>query len=221
MNARRAARELAILSFAQIEKNLEKWEDKPIEEIIVTSVRTIVSNAENNLRTTVGSLFEIREFIENYEMDHPENLKRSIDLSNIPVPIPLTSDMLGRIDSLIEVADRTFMALEAAEISSLSQKQDVKEFTFSLLKSYHNNKDLIDGNISKFSKGWNIERLVRIDRDILRLGITELLFVEDVPISVTIDEYVDLAKKYSTEESSSFINGILREVVTNSNLRKK
>ena len=210
MNARRAARELALLAFSQMVKNTK---DHDIEEIIINSIRTLIDNAESNLKITVGALAEIKEYIENYEIDHPENMKRPIEESIIPVPIPMTSDMLGRIDSVIDVAEKAYSALEISELASLANKKEVINYAINLRNVYVENKQEIDEQISKHSKGWNIERLVRIDKNILRIAIAELLYIKDIPLSVSIDEAVELAKKYSTDESSSFINGILRQVV--------
>ena len=72
--------------------------------------------------------------------------------------------------------------------------------------------DLSHEQIKKYSKGWSVERLVKTDRDILRIAITEIIYFKDVPISVSINEAVELAKKYSCSESSKFINGILGQV---------
>ncbi len=220
MNARSVARELALLAFSQISKNIDKIENKNIEDIVVTSIRTLTNDAENNLKTTVGALVEIRDFIENYEMEHPENIKRPLDVSNIPVQIPLTSDMIGRIDCLINAVDKTFSALEIAEISALSKTPEVRDYILLIANEYKKNSKIVDEEISKLSKGWEIGRLVRIDKNILRIAITELLYIKDTPYKVAIDEAVELAKKYSTEESSSFINGILRQVVEEYKLEK-
>ena len=67
--------------------------------------------------------------------------------------------------------------------------------------------------IQQYSKGWDIERLFKIDKDILRIAITELVYIKDAPHKVIIDEALELAKKYSTDDSPSFINGILARVV--------
>ncbi|OGI16634.1 MAG: transcription antitermination factor NusB [Candidatus Melainabacteria bacterium RIFOXYA12_FULL_32_12] len=218
MKARRAARELALLAFSQLSKDIETLKDKELEEIVVLSVRTLVNNAENELKKTLSALFDTREFIENYEIDHQENIKRPVEAPVLPVPIPLTSDMVGRIDTVIDAIDKTFSATEIVELSSLANQEEVKEYIIRLVKIYVENKKEVDDQISKCAKGWNIERLVRIDRDILRIAIVELLYFADIPLSVSIDEAVELAKKYSTEESSSFINGILRQVVEENKL---
>jgi len=70
----------------------------------------------------------------------------------------------------------------------------------------------IDALIDEHTEGWSVERLPNVDRAILRLAIWELLAQPDVPSAVVIDEAVELAKEYSTERSSSFVNGVLDAV---------
>lgn len=67
----------------------------------------------------------------------------------------------------------------------------------------------IDALIGEHADGWTIERLPNVDRAILRLAVWELLTQPDVPAAVVMDEAVELAKEYSTERSSSFVNGVL------------
>jgi N utilization substance protein B len=73
--------------------------------------------------------------------------------------------------------------------------------------------------INECSIGWDIDRILKLDKDIMKIAITELLFVKDAPIKVIIDEAVELAKKYSSEESTAFINGILGQIVKNKHLK--
>ncbi len=79
------------------------------------------------------------------------------------------------------------------------------------LRGVAKNLQEIDAIIGKRAKGWKLKRLVAVDRNILRLGIYELLFSQ-VPPEAVINEAVELAKKYGTEKSGSFINGILDRV---------
>ena len=213
MDTRRtASRELALLTFSQLSKDIEKWENKDITEIIEKSVETLTSEAEHNLQSSVRELGEIRDFIQNYEIDHPENTERPIDVSIIPVAIPLTSDMLGRIDLLLDAAEKIYSSMDIVQMSAMSKREDVKNYAVRLVKTFNENKELIDEKIKHHAKGWDVDRLLKTDRDILRISITEILFFKDIPDSVSIDEAVELAKKYGAEESSSFINGILRQV---------
>ncbi len=70
----------------------------------------------------------------------------------------------------------------------------------------------VDSAITAASSNWRIERMARVDRNLLRLGAWELLFRSDVPLAVVIDEAIELAKSYGTDESSSFVNGVLNQV---------
>ncbi len=213
MQARRAARELALILFSQLDKKLKAYSKEDFEDILLKSVRILTNNASEELKLTVGSLFEMKSFIDDYEAGHEDNLQRPIGVANIPVQIPMTSDMTGRINEMIEIAEKALWALEIAEITTLENKNEVKDYTVSIAENFKENAAFIDGQIQKFAKGWNIERLVKMDKDILRIAITELLYIHDAPMKVIVDEALELAKKYSTDESSSFINGILAKVI--------
>lgn len=71
----------------------------------------------------------------------------------------------------------------------------------------------IDAEITRFAEGWKLERMASTDRNILRLAIYEIKFREDIPPGVTVNEAVDLAKKFGDDESGKFVNGILGNLV--------
>ncbi len=72
----------------------------------------------------------------------------------------------------------------------------------------------IDQLIKQYSENWSLERIAAIDRTILRIAIFELLYCEDIPPKVTLNEAVDLGKRYGSENSGSFINGILDRILS-------
>lgn len=72
----------------------------------------------------------------------------------------------------------------------------------------------IDEQIAASSKNWRIDRMSRVDRNILRLGACELIAFRDVPVKVVINEAVELAKRFGTAESSAFVNGVLDRIAT-------
>lgn len=74
---------------------------------------------------------------------------------------------------------------------------------------WYTNKDEIEKQISEHLKGWKLERISKLDLSILRLGLTEILYDEAIPVKVSINEAVNLAKKYVDEKSGKFINGVL------------
>ena len=73
-------------------------------------------------------------------------------------------------------------------------------------------RDEIDALISKYSQAWSLERMPAVDRNVLRMGVFELLYRPDVPTGAAISEAVELASRYSTEESGRFVNGLLGRV---------
>ncbi|MBZ0165273.1 MAG: transcription antitermination factor NusB [Candidatus Omnitrophica bacterium] len=79
----------------------------------------------------------------------------------------------------------------------------------------------IDEMISKYATNWQLKRMAVIDRNILRMGVFELMYANDIPPKVTINEAVELAKKYGDTESSKFVNGILDKIHKTELLTKK
>ena len=177
------------------------------------SVRILTGNASDELEIAVGALLEMKAQIDDYEANHEENLQRPLGVANIPVPLPMTSDMTGRIDQMIDIAEKALLALEIAEFTTLDSQNDVKNYAITIAEFFQKHHKEIDEIIQKYSKNWDIQRLVKMDKDILRIAIVELLYVKDAPMKVVVDEALELAKKYSTDDSAAFINGILAKVI--------
>lgn len=83
------------------------------------------------------------------------------------------------------------------------------DFVKTLLNKTWENIVEIDGNIEKFSVGWKINRISKVALAVLRLAVCEILYFDDIPVGVSINEAVELCKKYAAKEDSSFVNGIL------------
>ena len=213
MQARRAARELALILFSQFDKNINSYSNKDFDEILLKSVRILTNNASEELKLSATTLVEMKEYIDTIEAEDESNLKRPIHSNNKPVPIPLTSDMSGRLDTLIDVVEKSLAALEIAEFATLETQSEVKDYVLKIAEAFKLHHEAVDAEIQKFAKGWDISRLVRMDKDILRIAISELLFIKETPLKVVVDEALELAKKYSTQDSSSFVNGILAKVI--------
>ncbi len=90
--------------------------------------------------------------------------------------------------------------------------EDIKEFSTVLILGTCKNLTHIDDIIGRFSEHWRLSRMPKIDRNILRLSIYELIYLSGIPAAVTINEAVELGKRFGTEESGSFINGILDKI---------
>jgi len=91
-------------------------------------------------------------------------------------------------------------------------KHDVYEFALSLINGCRSNIEEIDEKISTVAEHWDLHRMAIIDKNIIRLGVYELLYRNDIPPKVSINEAIELGKKYSTKESGMFVNGVLDKV---------
>src|SRR3989338_5765695 len=89
---------------------------------------------------------------------------------------------------------------------------DVRSFADSLVLGVSKNRESIDKVISGYATNWQLKRMAVIDRNILRFATYELLFTEDIPPKVTINEAIDIAKKYGDANSGKFVNGIIDKI---------
>ena len=94
--------------------------------------------------------------------------------------------------------------------------QEVQNFTQALIKKFLLHEKEVDELLKKISANWAPDRMAVIDKNIIRLGICELMFDSTTPPKVVINEAVEIAKKFGTEESPDFINGILDKILKNS-----
>ncbi|MDD5108048.1 MAG: transcription antitermination factor NusB [Candidatus Omnitrophica bacterium] len=106
-----------------------------------------------------------------------------------------------------EVLENFWQSNEIGEISD-----ELKDFSSQLLGGVIGHMQEIDRKISKYAANWQLERMAFVDRNIMRLGCFELLYREDIPPKVAINEAVELAKKYSGTESGKFVNAILDQI---------
>lgn len=102
------------------------------------------------------------------------------------------------------------------QLKELLEKHSVgkreKAYIEDVVNGVLKNTNEIDNLIEENAIGWKLNRISKVDLAILRLGIYEILYRDDIPYTVTINEAVEMAKKYSTEESGAFINGILSKI---------
>lgn len=95
---------------------------------------------------------------------------------------------------------------------NLGSSADDQEFANMLVRGCGGVRNEIDERIRGVSKHWRLERMSRVDRNIIRLGAYELLHVTEIPRRVTLNEAVELAKRFGNEESPAFVNGVLDRI---------
>jgi transcription antitermination factor NusB len=91
-------------------------------------------------------------------------------------------------------------------------ESEVKDFANALVTGVAKNREMIDKVISDYATNWELKRMAVIDRNILRFATFELLFMTDIPPKVSINEAIDIAKKYGDKDSGKFVNGIIDKI---------
>jgi len=129
----------------------------------------------------------------------------------------LTSRKLARemaVEFLFQIEFQKEDIKEQVEdfLDSLEPDNFDKNYFFEIVNGVLNSQEEIDDIISKNAKGWTLSRIAKVDLAILRVAVYEIKHREDIPLSVSINEAVEIAKKFGTDESSKFINGLLGQV---------
>ncbi|MBT2554885.1 transcription antitermination factor NusB [Arthrobacter sp. ISL-5] len=113
------------------------------------------------------------------------------------------------LDVLFEAEQRSVSAFDVLRARREKTDQIVNPYTLEIVEGVVSLQPAIDEFLETYSQGWTLERMPSVDRIILRIGTWELLYNDDVPDGVAVSEAVALAKTLSTDESPSFINGLL------------
>ena len=104
-------------------------------------------------------------------------------------------------------------ALDEARADAAEAGRVVNDYTETLVRGVAGNRARIDELISSYSQGWSLARMPQVDRNILRLAVFEVLYVDDVPDAVAVSEALHLARDLSTDDSPNFVNGVLGNIV--------
>lgn len=101
-----------------------------------------------------------------------------------------------------------------------NNEEQQKDYIYGVINNTIDNLPEIDKIIEEYSKGWKLNRIANVDLAILRLAFAEILYIKDIPYRVSINEAVELAKLYGSDETPAFINGILGKYVEKSGLKE-
>lgn len=198
---RRTARVMALLSLSQIKGNLKKTEnlENDSDKLLLASIRTLSSEVKGAIETASAELNRSNEQIFKSET-RSSSLNASIIM--LKEAIELTQKAINLLGDTVELP----------ELISLGYQKEVKEYALELIGIVSRRNEEIDDMLNGVMVNWQLSRLPKIDRDILRLATAEMLFL-NVDKKVAIDEAVEIAKLYSDQDGYRLINGILRKVV--------
>jgi len=118
------------------------------------------------------------------------------------------------LDILFEADQRSVTPAEVLAARAAMADPPVPEHTTRLVHGVVEHQSRIDHLIETYADGWPLDRMPAVDRALLRIAVFELLYVDDVPDKVVIDEAVELAKQLSTDDSPAFVNGLLARILS-------
>jgi len=200
MQPRRIARELALLSLSQLPNSPEKLETQQLSNLVLAAIRTLTTEVQDSLSTAAAELQRANDRLLNSET-------RAGDVQTARVmvdeAIQITQTAINRVGTTLELPELIQMTNQA--------DFDVRSYALQIVRTVNVRKTEIDQQLEKALVDWQVSRLARIDRDILRIAVAEIMFL-GLPNSVAINEAVELAKRYSGDEGHRFINGVLRRV---------
>ena len=195
---RSIARELALLSISQIKAKKGKLVHEDLDSLISAAIRTLTIEVQDNLEAASAEIKRGEERILNSET-------RASDLNSARV-------MIQEAIRVSQTAiNRLGMAVEFPEFLQLTNREQVRQYATEIISTVNEYDREIEQAIADVLVAWQFSRLPRIDRDILRIAVAEIIYLE-VPEKVAIDESVELAKRYSDEDGFRFINGVLRRL---------
>ena len=196
MQPRRIARDLAILSLSQLPNSPEKLSTQQLSNVMLAAIRTLTGEAQEALEAAAAEIQRSSDRLLSSQT-------RAVDVQSART---MVSDAVELTQAAI---NRLGNALELPEFIQLANQHDVRAYSLELLTTVSRRRTEIDELLSSTLKEWQLNRVPRIDRDILRIAVAEIWFL-GVPDKVAINEAVDLAKRYSDEDGRRFINGVLR-----------
>jgi N utilization substance protein B len=198
MQARRIARELALLSISQLPPKPDRLTTQQLQSFVVAAVRTLTTEVQDTLETAAAELQRSSDRLLSSET-------RTTDVNSARAMLrdamELTRTALNRMGT----------AIDLPETIQLANQQEVRNYAIELLSMVQVHQVELDELLNECMVDWQMKRLARIDRDILRLATVEMQYL-GVPDQVAINEAVEIAKRYSGEDGYRFINGVLRRV---------
>ncbi len=232
MSARRIARELAVIVLPQLPKDKGKLEKLEFDYLIARSVQMLADHAKQCLADANSILIRSRESMTEIEVDHPDNKYEIENMKAVPLTTEQMRAQLVHLETAMQLISEALDIPEMTLASNLVTTQvecphchrtsqsmlrrphaeETRHFLIRLVEEYCDHRQEIDEFLTKLKTKWRFERMVSIDRDILRLALAEAFYMKDIPINVAISEAVELGHRFADERAAKFINGILSEV---------
>jgi transcription antitermination protein NusB len=196
--SRKIARELALLNLSQISESSNKLEAQQLSQMVADGIAALTNEIQDTLETASSELNKGNERLLSSEL-------KAIDINSaramVEEAIKMTQAAINRLDITVELP----------QLIQGADRQEVRSYAVQLMTVVHHNRQQIDDLLTEVLFNWHLNRITRIDRDILRMAVAEMQYMGQDP-KVAINEAVELAKRYSDDEGRRFINGVMRRV---------
>lgn len=217
----------------QLPKDNSKIERFELEDLVGRAVMMLGGHVREILEASSAELSKVSAELDEIEMAHPDNLHKienmrpvamtteqlRLELNHLDRAVTLLSEALDMPEMTLH-GGRTRIEVPCSKCKHVStvmldrnDKSEVRNFLIQLLTAYNENRKQIDEFIKMARAKWKVERMVSIDRDILRLACAEAFFMPDVPVKVAISEAVELCHRFADQKAAKFINGVLADLV--------
>ncbi len=209
MKVKSISRELALLLLGQIKiENIDKIQNFTIETILSGALESLAQHWREELDFCAATLEKANQELVDSELNEDAGLLKKSRL-HLKTCLSESENILNSISETIELP----------RLLALSDQKEIRDSAMKHVLLVTNKKEEIDNTLDSVMEGWRLKRLPRIDRDILRLALVDLVDLK-TPVAVTCNEAVNLANRYSDEQGRKMINGVLRRL-QNSNLQKQ
>lgn len=207
MQPRRISRELALLGISQLPANPDRLKKQDLQSLVLTTVRTLTT--------------EVHDALEAASAELNRSFDRLLESEVKAADVKSAQTMLKEAIELTRTAvNRLGRTIDLPEFVYLANQEEVQHYALQILLQASAHKEQIETLLNQSLVDWQLERLARVDRDLLRVAVTEILFLE-APPQVAINEAVELAKRYSSDNGHRFVNGVLRRVLNQIEATKK
>ena len=220
--ARHAARVFALFLLLQLEANSTLSDATVIrpdeaKKATIGVIQSLRQFANEQLEAARTPLQEAVRSIADIEFEHPDNLEKPIGSPTQSVTLPKSKALGQQLDTCLGALEALEQAIRLPELlwfGQVSEEQEaLQQFMVKIANTVIEHVEHLDTALGHYSEGWKLDRLIRIDRMILRMALAELLYIDSIEIKVSIDQAIELAKTYSTDDSYRFINGLLGKLV--------
>lgn len=234
--ARHIGRELALLSLSSLSQYQTEGDldEVDLADILERATRLLSNEAEEYIGTSGKALEAIYSTLDAFEPEEKLDLVDSHrDLQKYKKSVgdkleELKGLLREQAEELSNAVNLLGEALHLPLLRILSDNPHIKTFTLEVVSAYRDQRQDIDALINDVSEEWSLDRMNSIDRDLIRLAATEMLYDpmanqlggDKTPLPVIINEAVELAKKYGTPDSYRFVNAILRNLLPHAEERR-